>query len=102
MKLGRARKDASGRNLFVLEADELPGLIEAAELLRESDTHFAGPIRVLRLDRRILVQEQVPRTESVLVREFPARDEAERFVEERLETYERMWDGCGCKVDYFD
>ena len=28
--------------------------------------------------------------------------EARAFVEERLETYDRMWDGCGCKVHYLD
>jgi hypothetical protein len=100
MKLGPPRRDAAGRRLFVLEADDLPGLIEAAEILREDDTGLAGPIRVLRLDRRILVQEQEPRTSSVLVRELPSREAAERFVAERLDAYERMWDGCGCRIDY--
>ena len=25
---------------------------------------------------------------------------AGRFVDNRLAAYDRMWDGCGCKVDY--
>jgi hypothetical protein len=29
-------------------------------------------------------------------------DEVRRFVRERLEAYDRMWDGCGCKVDYYN
>jgi len=28
--------------------------------------------------------------------------EADAFVRKRLEEYERMWDGCGVKVDYFE
>ena len=30
-----------------------------------------------------------------------AEDEVAAFVKDRLDTYERMWDGCGCKVEYF-
>jgi len=29
------------------------------------------------------------------------KKEAEEFIKERLEIYNRMWDGCGCKVDYY-
>jgi len=28
-------------------------------------------------------------------------EEARAFVERRMEEYERMWDGCGVKVEYF-
>lgn len=27
--------------------------------------------------------------------------EARSFVDGRLETYDNMWNGCGCKVDYY-
>jgi hypothetical protein len=23
-------------------------------------------------------------------------------VQRRLEQYERMWDGCGCRIDYYE
>lgn len=29
-------------------------------------------------------------------------EEARAFVEKRLEEYERMWDGCGVKVEYYE
>ena len=89
------------RSIIILRADELSELIESAELLREEDTCIAGQIRILRVDDRILVQEQAPETKNVIVRELPSKEEAERFVEGRLSVYERMWDGCGCKIDYF-
>ena len=88
------------RGIVVRQPDELSGLIESAELLREDDTHIAGKIRILRVGDRILVQEQEPETRNLILREFPSQGEAEKFVEDRLETYDRMWDGCGCKIDY--
>jgi hypothetical protein len=82
-----------------LSPDELAGLLEEAELVREEDTCISGMIRVLCLRNIVLVQEETPDRE-VLVRIRPTREAAEEFVAHRLETYERMWDGCGCKVDY--
>jgi hypothetical protein len=86
--------------LNATDRDTLRELIDAAELLREDDTHLAGWIRVLALGGSILVQEETPKGE-VLVRRMPSRDSAERFVDLRMQSYERMWNGCGCKVDYF-
>jgi hypothetical protein len=91
----------SGQEIFVLRAGELSRLLESAELLREDDTSIAGKIRILRDGNRILVQEQVPETKKVIVRQLPSREDAERFVDDRLSTYDRMWDGCGCKIDYY-
>ena len=102
MKTGTSQRRWKGRSIVVLRADELSELIESAELLREDDTCIAEKIRILRVDDRILVQEQVPETKKVILRELPSREEANRFVEDRLSTYDRMWDGCGCKIDYFN
>ncbi len=51
------------------------------------------------LDGYSLVQEETP-DGQILLRRLGSREAAEEFVEDRLATYERMWDGCGCKVDY--
>jgi hypothetical protein len=85
--------------LVTLEGDELPALLDASETVRAVDTCLAGMIRILAFDGRVLVQEQTPEGE-VLVRRMPSDDAAERFLEHRLAAYERMWDGCGCKIDY--
>ena len=82
-----------------LSPDELAGLLEAAELVREEDTCISGMIRIILLRNTVLVQEETPDRE-IVVRIRPTREAAEEFVDRRLETYERMWDGCGCKVDY--
>jgi hypothetical protein len=91
-KLGQASR-------LDLSPAELSNLLEEAELVREEDTCISGMIRILRLKNTVLVQEQTPDHEIVL-RIRPTVEAEEEFVAGRLEAYERMWDGCGCKVDY--
>ena len=82
-----------------LSPEELAGLLEEADLVREEDTCISGMIRILRLRNTVLVQEETPERE-IVIRIRPSVEAAEEFVAGRLEIYERMWDGCGCKVDY--
>jgi hypothetical protein len=82
-----------------LSPDELTALLEEADLVREEDTCISGMIRILRLRNTVMVQEETPEDE-IVVRIRPTVKAAKEFVAGRLETYERMWDGCGCKVDY--
>ena len=85
--------------ILALDGSDLPSLLEACETIGVVDTCLAGPIRILSLGGHVLVQEQTPEGE-VLLRRSGSRETAEKFVEQRLAVSERMWDGCGCKVDY--
>ena len=87
------------RAIFALDREALPVLLEATEVIRADDTCVAGWIRILRINDHFAVQEQTPDGE-ILLRRLISREAAERFVEDRLNDYERMWDGCGCKIDY--
>jgi hypothetical protein len=87
------------RAIIAFDGEELSEFLEAAEVIRADDTCVAGWIRILRVNDHFAVQEQTPDGE-VLVRRLDSREAAERFVEHRLKDYERMWDGCGCKIDY--
>jgi hypothetical protein len=49
-------------------------------------------------EMKVLV-EPVPGGDRVL-RLFRSEDEADQFIQKRLEQFDRMWDGCGCKIDY--
>ena len=82
----------AGSSPVHLTRDELEALISSAETVREERTGIAGALRVLALDGSIFVQEITPAGE-VLVR--PRRDLAEAFsfVDRRMQTYDRMWDG---------
>lgn len=74
-------------------------LLVRAEVLRAEDTFLSGWIRVLRVDGGVVVQEEAP-DGRILLRWRADRAAADRFVDQRLATYDRMWNGCGCRVDY--
>lgn len=52
-------------------------------------TAAAGPMAV-----------EEPMTRQRVVRRLADDAAVRRFVTDLLETYERVWDGCGCKVEY--
>jgi hypothetical protein len=76
----------------VVAAEQLQGLLDRADELREDPTGPAGPIRTLRIGQHFLVQESTPNGEQVM-RRFTTPEVAERFVSARLAAYNRMWDG---------
>jgi len=69
------------------------------ELVHEEDTRLAGPIRILRAGNLVAVAER-PEPGELVFRRMEHQAAAEAFIKDRLETYERMWDGCGCRIDY--
>jgi hypothetical protein len=72
------------------------GLVE----LERHDTLVAGYLLIVRGTSGLAAVEQ-PSPDQRVVRLLSDDQEARRFVQDRLEQYERMWDGCGCKVDYY-
>ncbi len=89
----------SGKAIVAIGSEELEDLLGSAETVRESDTGISGSIRVLIVAGTAVVQEQTSAGE-LLLRRMPSTEDAKRFVEQRVAAYERMWDGCGCKIDY--
>ena len=87
------------RQIVSLDPEDLPKFLAVADTIRADDTGLAGWIRVLFIDGRVAVQEQTTDGE-ILLRRLASRDAAEQFVDRRLTDYERMWDGCGCRIDY--
>jgi hypothetical protein len=84
-----------------VDREILVGLLETAEFLRQENTCVAGWIRILSVDGAILVQEETP-DGNALARRMPSVEDANNFVNDRLGSYERMLDGCGCKINYFE
>ena len=93
------RERLSSAPVVELTELELEQLLASGDTVRDEDTPVAGHIRVLVVDGMAVVQEQTPRGRFV-VRLMPSLDRAQAFVDDRLATYEKMWDGCGCRVDY--
>lgn len=74
--------------------------IKGLKIIREDDTHISDHIRILKINSVIILQERTTKHELSL-RKLKSIEEANKVVNDRLETYEKMWDGCGCKVDYY-
>jgi len=55
---------------------------------------------ILKINSVIILQARTTKHELIL-RKLKSIEEAKKVVNDRLETYEKMWDGCGCKVDYY-
>ena len=100
MDLDEVVREISKNVVMKIDRDDLTTLLERAETIREEDTTLAGVIRVLSLDGLVLIQEETPEGE-VLVRRMASTEAAYELLDRRLADYERMWDGCGCKIDYF-
>lgn len=62
-------------------------------------TFIAGDLTIVHgADGPVAVEE--PTSQERVLRTLES-DEVKDFVTHRLETYERMWDGCGCRVEYY-
>ena len=79
------------------EWDELRA---AFDLIEEHDTRMSGLIELVRSSAGIAAVEQ-PAPDQRVVRPLADLEAAHSFIADRLDTYDRMWDGCGCKIDYF-
>lgn len=81
----------------VLNLDEV---FKEFQIIYEADTGLSDKIRILEKDDRYFIQETTNKNE-IIFRRMKNLTEAEGLVKQRMEIYEKMWDGCGCKVDYY-
>ena len=70
------------------------------EEVERHSTFVAGDLLIVRAGSRLAAVE-APSSGERVVRRLANSEEVRRFVGQRLDQYERMWDGCGCKVDYY-
>lgn len=100
MKTVDILKKVKSTSFVVILEDELQDLLTIANVIEEKDTHISDKIRLFKINGELLVQEKSNKNEYLL-RLMKNKKEANLFIDERMETYDRMWDGCGCKVDYY-
>jgi hypothetical protein len=86
---------------IILEEDEFKSVLENSEIIRIEDTHLSDFIRVLKYEDKLFIQETTFKQE-ILIRKMDSLKDVDLFVQERLDYYERKWDGCGCKIDYYE
>jgi len=83
-----------------LAVGEWAALTGAFEEVARHHTMVAGDLVVVRTRAGLAAVER-PIPDERVVRLLGNEATARSFVEHRMAQYERMWDGCGCRVDYY-
>ena len=86
---------------LIISTNELPELLKSSERIFEQDTRLRDYIRILKIENFFYLQETTNQGEIVL-RKFTNEADAMKLVNDRLEIYDKMWDGCGCKINYYE
>lgn len=94
----RRRLEETG--IVSLSAEEWREVGPAFEEVERHDTRLAGDLVIYR-DRDGFFALEEPSRDARVVRGLEDEGEVRAFVSKRFEEYERMWDGCGCKVEYY-
>ncbi|MGB5530902.1 MAG: hypothetical protein WBQ32_13120 [Ignavibacteriaceae bacterium] len=100
MNLEKIIAVAKKKKYSIVKQDNLKELLFQSKIIIEKDTHISDKIRLLKLDDDLIIQEKTTKDE-LIIRIVKTKNEAEDFIKQRLEIYDRMWDGCGCKVEYY-
>lgn len=88
------------KNIIIISAEVLNDLFQNAELLFEMNTLISDFIRLFKINEKFWVQERSNKNEFI-IRQFDLEYTAKKFIDDRMQIYDKMWDGCGCKIDYY-
>lgn len=94
-------RQALNTNYLIIEEADLKIVIDNSEVIRIEDTQLSDFIRILKFEGKLFIQEKTFKNE-IIIRKTVSLQTANSFIQERLDFYERKWDGCGCKIDYYE
>lgn len=100
MDMERLVTEMKDRLSYLMSPAKLDDLLNSCEIVFERDTLISGFIRILKYKDYFITQETTNKNE-VALRLYDSREKADELVQDHLDTYDQMWDGCGCKVDYY-
>lgn len=100
MDAGSLERRLARERIVVLSSDEWQRVAGRFEVVERHDTKLAGLLLLVR-DRSGLAAVEQPDPARRVIRRLGGEEQARAFIRDRLETYDRMWDGCGCKIDYY-
>ena len=89
------------KKVLLLSKSELEKLLTSCKILIEEDTVINGKVRILKCNDVFIFQE-VTNKDELALRKFTRLKDAENLIDERLSVYQNMWNGCGCKVNYYE
>lgn len=94
-------KEFKSKKILLLPKVELDTLLKSSEILIVKDTVINDKVRILKVDNIFFFQE-ITNKDEIALRKFNRLKDAEALVQDRLAVYENMWNGCGCKVNYYE
>ena len=83
-----------------LSRAEWEALAPEFAVVERHNTQLAGDLLIIQVGDDLVALEE-PSRDARVARLLGGRAAASAFIEKRLAEYERMWDGCGVKVEYF-
>ncbi len=101
MTIEEFREKVATGGTVPLSADEWKDISDSFPEVERHNTQLAGDLLIVDMAGQLVAVES-PSREARVARLLGGAEEARAFVERRLEEYERMWDGCGVKVDYYE
>ena len=87
------------QEIISLAPDEWSELMNHFEEVERHYTFVVEDLLILQGNIGLIAVDQ-PKNDTRVVRWLPSVEDKDRFVKDRLDAYERMWDGCGCKINY--
>jgi hypothetical protein len=94
-------KKLNMQSVVIINTDDLENVLSKSEIIEEKNTHFRDMIRIIKTAEFCLVQEKTNKDDIVL-RKVRSLVEAQKFVQNRMDLYENMWNGCGCRINYYE
>ncbi len=100
MNIDEFRGKVGRGEIVPLTASEWEELAAQFPVVERHPTQLAGDLLIVGAGE-FLVAVEAPSPGARVARLLGGPSEAKAFVEKRTEEYERMWDGCGVKVEYY-
>lgn len=88
-------------NVLQINEADLKSLLNSTSIVREEDSVINDFIRILDLSGTLIFQE-TDNKGNILIRKIENIERGNELLESRRKIYENMWNGCGCKIDYYD
>lgn len=101
LSLKELKKRFETEKYLIISDEELADLLKSSKIVFEQDTRLLDYMRILKVENLFYLQEKTNKGE-IIIRLFINEAEAMNLVNDRMQIYDKMWDGCGCKIDYYE